>query len=573
MLHKAGIIMKAMSENFEQEENEQPVGEQNKTEFEQLYDQSLKKFKSGTVIKGRVLQVRSGVVLLDLGYKSDGIIPTEQFTEEELKTLCPGDELDVLLEKAEDSNGNLLLSREKAKKLQIWDDLNRAYQTGSAVKGKIITAIKGGLTVDIGGVAAFLPGSQIDTKPVRNLNQMVGQVQDFKIIKMNSGRGNIVLSRRALLENHQQVQKAEILSSLTEGKILTGTIKNITDYGAFIDLGGIDGLLHITDLSWGRVNHPSEVVSVGDTIEVMVLKYDREKQKVSLGLKQKTPDPWMSVEEKYPVGKRVRGTVSNITDYGAFVELESGVEGLIHISEMSWTHKVKHPSKMLSPGNEVEAQVLSVDRAGKRISLGIKQIDPNPWTTLAERYPLGSALEGKVRTITDFGVFVNVEEGIDGLIHISDLSWTKHIKHPSEVLKKGQTTKAIVLSIEPQKERISLGLKQLTPDPWEKTIPGRYAIGNDETGRITKKADFGLFVELEQGIEGLIPTSEIPKETDVKEGDEVTARVIKVDKGDRKIALSLKAYLRNKDRSSLQEYLSQQQKPDTTLGTLIKERS
>ncbi|MFA5073355.1 MAG: 30S ribosomal protein S1 [Nitrospirota bacterium] len=565
--------MKAMSENFEQEENEQPVGEQNKTEFEQLYDQSLKKFKSGTVIKGRVLQVRSGVVLLDLGYKSDGIIPTEQFTEEELKTLCPGDELDVLLEKAEDSNGNLLLSREKAKKLQIWDDLNRAYQTGSAVKGKIITAIKGGLTVDIGGVAAFLPGSQIDTKPVRNLNQMVGQVQDFKIIKMNSGRGNIVLSRRALLENHQQVQKAEILSSLTEGKILTGTIKNITDYGAFIDLGGIDGLLHITDLSWGRVNHPSEVVSVGDTIEVMVLKYDREKQKVSLGLKQKTPDPWMSVEEKYPVGKRVRGTVSNITDYGAFVELESGVEGLIHISEMSWTHKVKHPSKMLSPGNEVEAQVLSVDRAGKRISLGIKQIDPNPWTTLAERYPLGSALEGKVRTITDFGVFVNVEEGIDGLIHISDLSWTKHIKHPSEVLKKGQTTKAIVLSIEPQKERISLGLKQLTPDPWEKTIPGRYAIGNDETGRITKKADFGLFVELEQGIEGLIPTSEIPKETDVKEGDEVTARVIKVDKGDRKIALSLKAYLRNKDRSSLQEYLSQQQKPDTTLGTLIKERS
>jgi len=561
-------------EDFEHEENDTPNEGKKQTEFEKLYDQSLKSFKSGTVVRGRVLQVRSGVVMLDLGYKSDGIIPAEQFTEEELKALKPGDELEVLLEAAEDANGNLLLSREKAKKLQVWDEINRAHQTGAPIKGRVLTAIKGGLTVDIGGVTAFLPGSQIDIKPVHNFNQLIGQVLEMKIIKMNSGRGNIVLSRRALLEHHQNAQKEETLSSLVEGQIVNGVIKNITEYGAFVDLGGIDGLLHITDMSWGRTSHPSEIFAVGDKVDVVVLKYDREKQKVSLGIKQKTQDPWLMVAEKYPVGTRVRSKVVSLTDYGAFIELEHGVEGLIHVSEMSWTMKVKHPSKVVALGDIIEAQVLSVDPVGKRISLGMKQVDPNPWHTIGDRYPIGSEIEGKVRTITDFGAFIGMEEGIDGLIHISDLSWTKHVKHPSEVLKKGQKTKAVVLSIDAQKERISLGLKQLAPDPWDKTIPERYKVGQNEKVKVTKKADFGMFVELEHGIEGLIPTSEIPKDIgELKEGDEVTARIIKVDKGERKIALSMKAHLKGKDRSTLQEFMSQQPKPDTTLGALMKERS
>jgi len=568
------ILMDDTREDFEQEENDTSKVEQGPTEFEKLYDQSLKSFKSGTVVRGRVLQVRSGVVMLDLGYKSDGIIPADQFTEEELQALKPGDELEVLLEAAEDANGNLMLSREKAKKLQVWDDINKAYQTGEPVKGRVLTAIKGGLTVDIGGVTAFLPGSQIDTKPVRNFNQLIGQVMDLKIIKMNSGRGNIVLSRRALLEKHQNAQKEETLATLAEGQIVTGVIKNITEYGAFVDLGGIDGLLHITDMSWGRISHPSELFMVGEKIDVVILKYDREKQKVSLGVKQKTQDPWLAVAEKYLVGSRVKSKVVSLTDYGAFVELEHGVEGLVHVSEMSWTQKVKHPSKVVAVGDIVEAQVLSTDPVGKRISLGMKQIDPNPWHSIGDRYKIGSEVEGKVRTLTDFGAFIGLEEGIDGLIHISDLSWTKHIKHPSEMLKKGQKTKAIVLTIDSLKERISLGLKQLTPDPWDKAIPERYITGQDEKVKVTKKADFGMFVELEHGIEGLIPASEIPKETDdIKEGDEVTARVIKVDKGERKVALSIKAQIKGNDRSSLKEYMSQQPKPDTTIGALLKERS
>jgi small subunit ribosomal protein S1 len=561
-------------EKFEQEEPATPKAENNQTEFETLYNQSLKSFKSGTVVRGRVVQIRSDVIMLDLGYKSDGIIPAEQFTEAELKNLKPGDELEVLLEAAEDVNGNLLLSREKAKKLQVWDDINRAHQTGEPIKGKVLSAIKGGLSVDIGGVTAFLPGSQIDMKPVQNFHHLIGQVMEMKIIKMNSGRGNIVLSRRALLEHQHNTEKEKRLSSLVEGQIVNGVVKNITEYGAFVDLGGIDGLLHITDMSWGRINHPSAIFSVGDTIEVVVLKYDQEKQKVSLGLKQKTQNPWLAVAEKYPVGSRVKSKVVSLTDYGAFVELENGVEGLIHVSEMSWTQKVKHPSKIVAVGDIIESQVLSLDPTGRRISLGMKQIDPNPWQTMVDRHPIGSVIEGKIRTITDFGAFVAVEEGIDGLIHISDLSWAKHIKHPSEVLKKGQKTKAVVLALDPQKERISLGLKQLTPDPWDKSVSERYKVGQDEQVKVTKKADFGMFVELEHGIEGLIPASEIPKDSgNVKEGEEVTARVIKVDKGERKIALSIKAHLKGHDRTSLRDYMSQQPKPDTTLGALMKERS
>jgi small subunit ribosomal protein S1 len=559
-------------ENIEHEENSKATGQE--TEFEKLYSQSIKQFKSGTLVRGRVLQIQSGFVMLDLGYKSDGIIPVEQFTEDELKTLKPGDELEVLLEAAEDSNGNIMLSRDKAKKLQVWDDLNRAFQTGAPVMGKVLAAIKGGLSVEIGGVEAFLPGSQVDIKPVQNQARLVGQTLEMKIIKMNSGRGNIVLSRRAILEQQQNLKKEETLSSLAEGQIVSGVIKNITDYGAFLDLGGIDGLMHITDISWSRISHPSEALKVGERVDVVVLKYDREKQKVSLGMKQKTQDPWLSVEEKYPVGSRVRGKVMSLTDYGAFVELEHGVEGLVHVSEMSWTQKIKHPSKVVTAGDVIDAQVLSADPANKRISLGMKQTTPNPWQTIGERYPVGSEVEGKVKTVTDFGAFVGIEEGIDGLIHISDLSWTRHVKHPSEVLKKGLKTKAVVLALDPAKERISLGLKQLTPDPWDKAIPERYKVGQDEKVKVTKKADFGMFVELELGIEGLIPASEVPKDSpEIKEGDEVTARVIKVDRGDRKIALSIKAQVKGQDRSTLQDYKKQQEKPDMSIGALLKERS
>lgn len=543
------------------------------SEFERLFTESLKTFEKGAIVKGTVLQVQAGAVLLDLGFKSDGIIPAEQFTEDELQSLAPGDELSVLVEEAEDSFGNLRLSRQKAKNMQAWDALSRAYQEGTPVAGTVLAKVKGGLSVDI-GVEAFLPGSQVDLKPPHNLDQFIGKTLDVKIIKLNSGRGNVVLSRRALLEKEHAAKKEETLARLTEGAWVNGLVKNITEYGAFVDLGGIDGLLHITDMSWSRINHPSALLKVGERVDVVVLKFDREKEKVSLGLKQKTEDPWLSVVERYPVGSRESGKVVSLTDYGAFIELQHGVEGLVHVSEMSWTQKVKHPSKIMSLGDTVEAQVLSVDAAAKRIALGIKQTQPNPWHTLAERHPVGSEVEGKVKTITDFGAFVGIEEGIDGLVHVSDLSWTKHIKHPSEVLKKGQKTQAKILTIDPEKERISLGLKQLTPDPWEQLLLDRYKVGQDETVTITKKADFGVFVALEHDVEGLIPTSEIPKDAaELAEGGQVVARVIKVDKNDRKIALSIKAQVKGQDRSSLKDYMSRQEKPDTTIGSLLKERS
>lgn len=553
-------------------EFEDTNAEEESSEFEQLYNQSIKSFQKGSLVKGKVLRVQSNAVLVDLGYKSDGIIPVEQFTPEELATLKPGDELEMFLEQAEDSKGNLILSREKAKKLQVWDDLNAASQNGTTLKGRVVSKIKGGLMVDI-GVPAFLPGSQIDIKPVRDLDQYLGQVLDLRIIKMNSGRGNIVLSRRAILEGAQNAKKEGLLAGLAEGQTVSGVVKNITDYGVFIDLGGIDGLMHVTDMSWARIGHPSELFKVGDAVAAVVLKYDREKQKISLGLKQKTQDPWLSVVEKYPVGTRVHGRVTSLADYGAFVELERGVEGLVHVSEMSWTQRIKHPSKVMAVGDMVDAQVLAVDPAAKRISLGTRQVGPNPWDTIGQRYPVGSVVEGKVRTITDFGVFVGLEEGIDGLAHISDLSWTQHVKHPSELLKKGQSTKAIVLNIDPQKQRISLGIKQLTPDPWDKAIPERYKVGKDELVKVTKKAEFGLFVALEHGIEGLIPLSEIPKDApDIKEGDEVTARVMKVDRGDHKISLSIKAQIKGEDKTNLKEFMSQQDKFDTSIGSLLKER-
>ncbi|MDH4163740.1 MAG: 30S ribosomal protein S1 [Nitrospirota bacterium] len=542
------------------------------SEFERLYNQSLRSFQKGSLVKGRVLRVQSTAVILDLGYKSDGIIPVEQFTSDELASLKPGDELEVYLEDAEDARGNLVLSREKARKLQAWDDLNLAYQNGTVIKGKVTSKIKGGLTVDI-GVPAFLPGSQIDVRPVRNLDSYVGQVLDMQIIKMNSGRGNIVMSRRALVETEQKARRERLLDGLAEGSIVSGTVKNVADYGVFVDLGGIDGLIHVTDMSWGRIGHPSSVLKPGDPVEAVVLKFDREKQKVSLGLKQRTPDPWATTAERYPAGTRLRGTVTSLAEYGAFVEIEHGVEGLIHVSEMSWTQKVKHPSKIMNVGDTVEAQVLAVDPKAKRISLGMKQVMANPWDSISQKYPVGAIVEGNVRTLTDFGAFVGIEEGIDGLLHISDMSWLVHVKHPSEMLKKGQSVKAVVLSIDSQRHRISLGLKQLSPDPWEQIIPGRYKVGRDETVKVVKKADFGLFVALEHDIEGLIPSSELLRDApDIKEGDEVTARVIKVDRSERKVALSIKAHVKGQDKESLQEFMKQQEKIDTSIGALLKER-
>jgi len=479
----------------------------------------------------------------------------------------------VYLEEAEDARGNLVLSREKAKKLQVWDDLNLAAQKGTIIKGRVAGKTKGGLTVDI-GVPAFLPGSQIELRPVRDVDQYLGKVLEVKIIKMNSGRGNIVLSRRAILEDEQKARRESVLAGLSEGKLVTGRVKNLTDYGAFVDLGGIDGLIHVTDMSWGRIGHPSEILKPGDTVEAVILKFDPGRQKVSLGIKQKTPDPWRSAPERYPVGSRIKGKVTSLAEYGAFVELEQGVEGLVHVSEMSWTQKVKHPSKVMNVGDMVEAQVLNVDPAARRISLGTRQAGPNPWDTVEQRYPVGSTVEGKVRTLTDFGAFIGIEEGIDGLVHVSDLSWTKHVRQPSEMLKKGQTTKAVVLAIDRQRQRISLGLKQLVPDPWNEAIPGRYKVGQDERVKIARKTDFGMFVELEHGIDGLIPLSEVPKDAaEIKEGDEVTARIIKVDRKDRKVSLSIKAHVRGHDRESLKEFMQQQDKFDTTIGALIKERN
>jgi small subunit ribosomal protein S1 len=514
-------------------------------DMEALYRESLEHIQEGEIIKGRVVQIERDSVLVDVGYKSEGLIPLSEF-KEGAKDLKVGDEVDVLLESKEDSEGLVVLSKEKANKIKIWDEISHVYDTDGVVEGEIIGRIKGGLMVDI-GLKAFLPGSQVDLRPVRNLDKLIGQHFPMKIIKLNRRRGNIVLSRRLLLEKEREKAKQETLANLQEGQIVEGVVKNITEYGAFVDLGGIDGLLHITDMSWGRTGHPSELFSVGDKIKVMVLKYDRENERISLGLKQITPDPWSEVDKKYPVGTQVRGKVVSITDYGAFVELEQGVEGLVHVSQMSWTKRVKHPSKIVNIGDIVEAVVLSVDKEKKRISLGMKQMEPSPWATADERYPVGTIVEGKVRNLTDFGAFVTLEEGIDGLIHISDLSWSQRIRHPSDILKKGQKVTAKVLSVDKENERLSLGIKQMTPDPWE-GVAAKYETGENVKGRVVKLTNFGAFVELEEGVEGLIHISELSHDrvanpADVVQVDqELWVKILKVDPEGRKIGLSLKAY-------------------------------
>ncbi len=539
-----------------------------------LYNDSFRQFAEGEIIRGTIIQLREKEVVVDVGFKSEGIIPIEEFRDDRGEiTAKIGDTVEVFLEETENSDGYVVLSKEKADKAKVWEELARVHQEDGEVEGRVIERVKGGLSVDI-GVRAFLPGSQIDIRPVHNLETVVGQRIRVKILKINRMRNNVVVSRRVILEKEMEGKRAETLGKLIVGAVMKGTVKNITEYGAFVDLGGVDGLLHITDMSWGRISHPSEMLMVGDEIEVMILKFDPETRKVSLGLKQKTADPWKDIAEKYPVGTKVKGKVVSLTDYGAFVELEEGVEGLIHVSEMSWTRKVKHPSKVVAVGDNVEALVLDVNIEKKRLSLGLKQTEPNPWDLITEKYPTGSIVSGKVRNMTDFGAFIGLEEGIDGLVHISDISWTKKVKHPSDVLKKGDKVDAMVLNIDRERERLSLGIKQLTPDPWE-SISKRFTVGQDVVGRVTTTTDFGAFVELEDGIEGLIHISELSKakvaHTDdvVKEGDQITARIIKIDPSERKLALSIRAMEEGMERSDIDRYIDRQPPDDqVTLGML-----
>lgn len=541
-----------------------------------LYEETFKNLEEGTITEGRVVAVTKDKVVVDIGYKSEGMIANDQFSNEELQSLKVGDRLQVYIEECEDADGNLVLSKEKADKMKIWEELEKLFNEEKSIDGKIVARIKGGMMVDI-GVKAFLPGSQIDLHPVRDLDGLVGRTFPLKIIKINHRRGNVVVSRRVLLEETRDSKRKNTLSTLKEGQLIQGVVKNITDYGAFIDLGGIDGLLHITDMSWGRVGHPSEMFNIGDKVEVSVLKYDRETGRISLGLKQKSADPWTGVAGKYPIGTRVRGRVVSLTDYGAFIELEPGVEGLVHVSEMSWTHEVRHPSRVVSIGDQVEAAVLNVDPGSRKISLGMKQTAPNPWDMVEGKYAIGTRIEGKVKSLTDFGAFVGLEEGIDGLIHISDMSWTKHIKHPSELFKKGQKVEAVVLRIDKEKERLSLGYKQLGSDPWDAEIPSRYGVGDVAVGKVSKVADFGIFVELDGGVEGLIHISEAgldqqaKLEEKFKLGDEVTAKIIKVDREERKIALSLRDHQMDSDRRQVDEYHSTQGTLDQSLGRAAKQ--
>ncbi len=541
-----------------------------------LYEETFKNLEEGTITEGTVVALAKDKVVVDIGYKSEGMIPSDQFSNEDLQNIKIGDRIQVYIEECEDADGNLVLSKEKADKMKIWEELEALYKDEKSIDGKVVSRIKGGMMVDI-GVKAFLPGSQIDLHPVRDLDGLVGRTFPMKIIKINHRRGNVVVSRRVLLEETRDKKRQTTLATLKEGQLIQGTVKNITDYGAFIDLGGIDGLLHITDMSWGRVGHPSEMFNVGDRVEVSVLKYDRETGRISLGLKQKSADPWTNVGGKYPIGTRVKGRVVSLTDYGAFIELEPGVEGLVHVSEMSWTHEVRHPSRLVAIGDQVEAAVLNVDPGSRKISLGMKQTAPNPWDMVEGKYPAGTRIDGKVKSLTDFGAFIGLDEGIDGLIHISDMSWTKHIKHPSELFKKGQKVEAVVLRIDKEKERLSLGYKQLGQDPWDDEIPNRYRVGDSASGKVSKVADFGIFVELEGGVEGLIHISEtgldqsVKLEEKFKLQDDVAAKIIKVDREERKIALSLRDHQMDSDRRQVDEYHSAQGEIDQTLGRAAKQ--
>ena len=558
----------------DQESSEQTYSDQEES-FAELFEASQRQqeIKEGEVVDGTVVSMGSEYVTVDIGYKSEGLVPLQEFKDPQgIAHVEVGDVVSVYLERMEMENGFMLLSKDKAEIIRAWDEISQACEKDQLVEGTVIAKVKGGLAVDI-GVKSFLPGSQIDTKPIKNLDKFLGKKLKFKIIKFNKKRGNIVLSRRAVVAQERELQRAETLANLQEGAIVTGTVKNITEYGAFVDLGGMDGLLHITDMSWCRIKHPSEIFAVGDEIKVKILKYDRDKERVSLGLKQVAPNPWDDVEYKFPVGVKVKGQVVSLKDYGAFVELEDGIEGLIHVSEMSWTERIKHPSKMVKVGDELECKVLEVDSKAKRISLGLKQLTQNPWDMLELKYPVGTIVEGDIKSITDFGVFVDVGMGIDGLIHISDVAWTKKFAHPSEKFKKGDHVRSVVLGIDKLSEKFSLGIKQLERDPWE-NIKSRYRQGQAVDGIVTKLTDFGAFVELEEGIEGLIYVSEIAdhrieKPSDVlKSEDKIRAEILSIEPKERRIGLSIKQLGRTEDRANYDRYVGERSKK-TSMGDVL----
>jgi len=536
------------------------------------------------VVSGTVIKQTDKHLVVDVGLKSEGLVPLEQVVDHTgAAKFQPGDVIEVVIER-EEPEGGYLVSYEKAQRLRVWDTIEKAANDKTPVIGTIVSRVKGGLTVDI-GMKAFLPGSQLEIRPVRNLDGYLGQQIEVRVIKLNKKRGNVVVSRKEILEDEQNAKRGHTLEQLGEGAVLTGTVKNLTDYGAFVDLGGIDGLLHITDMSWGRLTHPRDLVNVGDEIQVKVLKFDKEKQRVSLGFKQLTPDPWLDASERYPVGAHVKGRVLSVTDYGAFVELEQGIEGLVHLSEMTWSKRLKHPSKLVKPGDEVETVVLSVNPSDRRISLGMKQLLENPWEHLTERYPAGTVVEGRVRNLTDFGAFIEIEDGIDGLVHVSNLSWTKRVKHPSEIVKKGEKVKAVVLGVEPQNRRLSLGIKQLQPDVWESFF-ATHRVGDVVHGKVLRTAQFGAFVEIAEGVEGLCHISEAVSDDGVAakmdQGDEHDFKIIKINVEEKKVGLSLRSTAHEASRATVESYKAENQgrsqghKPvsssTTTLGDLINWR-
>jgi len=510
-------------------------------DLKDLYEQSFKDVHEGSIIKGTVIAVMDDSIVLDIGYKSEGFVPLDEFSEAEQKEIKPGDQFDVYIQKLRDSEGTVSLSRNRALRIKAFNRLQTYYKEGTPVKGIITEPVKGGFYVEIEGTKAFLPGSQLDIKPMKDSSSLLGKEFDFRIIKLNPKMSNIIVSRRALIEEERKSLREETVKHITEGAVLNGTVKNITDYGVFVDLGGIDGLLHISDISWGRISHPSEVFKVGDTVDVIVLQYNAETDKVTLGYKQHRPDPWSDVDTKYPAGAKVKGKITSITDYGAFLEIEEGVEGLIHISEFDWSPRPKHPSKYVSKGEEIEAVVLRSKSTERRLSLSIRELKPKPWDLVAKNYVVGQKISARIRSLTEFGAFVGLPEGVDALIHISDISWTRHIKHPSEVLKRGQTVDAVILSIDTAHEKMALGIKQLKEDPWEKDIPERYTVGEVVTCRVLRMTDFGIFVEINDEVEGLVYASETePSGTEPGEGETITARIIKIEPEERKIGLSMK---------------------------------
>ncbi|MBA3012022.1 MAG: 30S ribosomal protein S1 [Proteobacteria bacterium] len=563
------------TQETESEREMEFTGEETMEELLGIYESSLKKFEEGQVVTGKVISVGRETVLVDVGYKSEGQISIQEFIDEEGNVNVKiNDEFEVMIEVWDEEEETVLLSREKAKKVKVWDAIKDIYDADETIEGVITSRVKGGFSVDI-GLLAFLPGSQADLRPIRNMDEMVNKTYTFKVLKYNKKRNNIVLSRRILLEAKRDELRSTTLETIENDKVMEGIVKNITEYGIFVDLGGVDGLLHITDISWGRVKHPSELFSVGDNITVKILSFDFEKERVSLGMKQLTPDPWTTAVEKYPIGSKIKGKVVSLTDYGAFIELEEGVEGLIHVSEMSWTRKVRHPSQMVAVGEEVEAVVLDLKPDNRRISLGIKQTVENPWEIISQKYPVGTIIEGKIKNITEFGLFIGIDDDIDGLVHISDISWTKRIKHPSEVYKKNDTIQAVVLDIDKSNERFSLGIKQTQADPWE-SVAQRYEVGKEISGVITNLTDFGVFVELEEGIEGLVHVSEISKENikSPKEhyqiGETITAKVMNINSDERRIGLSIKRLEDDDDDKYLEEFAKNMKPATSSFGEILR---